>query len=49
MKTYNHLFETVENFSDFLDGIVLDRNRQVLLRIRIFCAPEDRRPVEQRL
>ncbi|MDE6024097.1 MAG: EAL domain-containing protein [Lachnospiraceae bacterium] len=33
MKTYNHLFETLENFNDFLDGIMLDRNRQILLRI----------------
>ena len=33
MKTYNHLFETLENFNDFLDGIELDRNRQLLLRI----------------
>ncbi len=33
MKTYNHLFESLENLNDFLDGIVLDRNRQVLLRI----------------
>ena len=33
MKTYNHLFETLDNFNDFLDGIMLDRNRQVLLRI----------------
>ena len=33
MKTYNHLFETLEKFNDFLDGIELDRSRQVLLRI----------------
>lgn len=33
MKTYNHLFETLENLNDFLDGIELDRNRQLLLRI----------------
>lgn len=33
MKTYNHLFETVENFNVFLDGIELDRSRQVLLRV----------------
>ena len=33
MKTYNHLFETLENFNDFLDGIELDRSRQVLMRI----------------
>lgn len=33
MKTYNHLFETPETFNDFLDGIELDRSRQVLLRI----------------
>lgn len=33
MKTYNHLFETFDNFNDFLDGIELDRSRQVLLRI----------------
>ena len=33
MKTYNHLFETLENFYDFLDGIELDKSSQVLLRI----------------
>lgn len=33
MKTYNHLFETLENFNDFLDGIELDRNKRLLLRI----------------
>ena len=33
MKTYNHLFETLENLNDFLDGIELDRSRQLLLRI----------------
>lgn len=33
MKTYKHLFETLDNFNDFLDGIRLDRNKQVLLRI----------------
>ena len=33
MKTYNHLFQTMEQFCNYLDGIELDRNRQVLLRI----------------
>lgn len=33
MKTYNHLFESLENFENYLDGITFDRNRQVLLRI----------------
>lgn len=33
MKTYNHLFETLENLYDFLDGIELDKSSQVLLRI----------------
>ena len=33
MKTYNHLFESLEKFNDYLDGIELDRNRQVLMRI----------------
>ena len=31
--TYNHLFETLDNFNDSLDEILLDRNKQVLLRI----------------
>ena len=33
MKTYNYLFETLDSFNDFLDGIALNRNSQVLLRI----------------
>ncbi|MDE7133117.1 MAG: EAL domain-containing protein [Lachnospiraceae bacterium] len=33
MKTYNHLFESLDNFNDFLDGIIFDRSKQVLLRI----------------
>lgn len=33
MKAYNHLFESLDLFEDFLDGIELDRNKRVLLRI----------------
>lgn len=33
MKTYNHLFQTMEQFCNYLDGIEFDRSRKVLLRI----------------
>lgn len=33
MKAYNHLFISIENFKNFIDGIELDRNKEVLLRI----------------
>lgn len=42
MKTYNHLFETLEHFNRFLDGIALDRNSQVLLRIHSSVHTADR-------
>lgn len=42
MKTYNHLFETSEHFNRFLDGIALDRNSQVLLRIHSNVHTADR-------
>ena len=33
MKTYNHLYESPEYFNSYLDGIGLDREREVLIRI----------------
>lgn len=33
MRTYNHLFKSMNRFNDFLDGIGLDRNKKVLVRI----------------
>lgn len=33
MKAYNHLFVSIENFRNFIDGIELDREKAVLVRI----------------
>ena len=33
MKTYNHLFETMDIFKDFVDGIGLQKDKQLLIRI----------------
>ncbi|MDE7254448.1 MAG: hypothetical protein K2O32_16115, partial [Acetatifactor sp.] len=42
MKTYNHLFENLEIFNSFLDGIMLDRKQQILLRIHSSIHTADR-------
>ena len=33
MKTYNHLFQSMEQFNNYLDGVELNRNKKVLVRI----------------
>lgn len=33
MKAYNHLYENLENFKGFVDGIGLSRDKEVLIRI----------------
>ena len=33
MRTYNHLFKSLDHFNDFLDGIRVDKNKKVLVRI----------------
>ncbi|MGN1148263.1 MAG: EAL domain-containing protein [Lachnospiraceae bacterium] len=33
MKAYNHLYESLDKFKDYLDSIELDRSRRVLVRI----------------
>ena len=33
MKSYNHLYDSIENFNAFVEGIGLDKDKQVLVRI----------------